>query len=134
MKRYNFLFFTVWCFRHFWCFGYIRPLRQFGHFERFKHSGRFSYCSNVLYLHFVALLRPLGLYERRANALKRFSEDFLKKDWNYPIELYGIGKYGNDSYRIFCLGEWKNVEPNDHKLNLYHEWIMEQDKLGLLKL
>ena len=30
-------------------------------------------------------------------------------DWQYPIELYGIGKYGNDSYRIFCTPEWKEV-------------------------
>ena len=25
--------------------------------------------------------------------------------WVYPDELHGIGKYGNDSYRIFCTGE-----------------------------
>jgi len=39
-----------------------------------------------------------------------FTDEFLEKDWNYPIELYGIGKYGNDSYRIFCIDEWKQVE------------------------
>ena len=28
----------------------------------------------------------------------------------YPIQLYGIGKYGDDSYRIFCCGaEWTDV-------------------------
>lgn len=36
-------------------------------------------------------------------------DDFLTKDWRYPIELHGIGKYGNDSYRIFCVNEWKHV-------------------------
>ena len=41
-----------------------------------------------------------------------FSEEFLRKDWKYPIELYGIGKYGNDSYRIFCVEEWKQVGTN----------------------
>jgi len=25
------------------------------------------------------------------------------------LELYGIGKYGNDSYRIFCVGDWRLV-------------------------
>ena len=36
-------------------------------------------------------------------------DEYLTKNWQYPIELYGIGKYGNDSYRIFCTGEWKEV-------------------------
>ena len=37
-------------------------------------------------------------------------EDFVTKDWEYPQELFGIGKYGNDSYRIFCCGaEWLEV-------------------------
>ena len=35
--------------------------------------------------------------------------EYLTKDWEYPIELHGIGMYGNDSYRIFCTGEWKEV-------------------------
>ena len=35
--------------------------------------------------------------------------DVLTKPWVYPDELHGIGKYGNDSYRIFCTGEWKEV-------------------------
>lgn len=37
-------------------------------------------------------------------------EEYLTKDWVYPEELHGIGKYGNDSYRIFCCGvEWLEV-------------------------
>ncbi|KAK2194251.1 hypothetical protein NP493_1g07029 [Ridgeia piscesae] len=69
------------------------------------------------------LLQPLGLHNKRAQILVRFSDEYLKKDWHYPIELYGIGKYGNDSYRIFCINEWKQVNPNDHKLNVYHQWL-----------
>ena len=38
-----------------------------------------------------------------------FLEEYLTKKWKYPEELYGIGKYGNDSYRIFCVNEWKQV-------------------------
>ena len=38
-----------------------------------------------------------------------FADEYLTKDWKYPIELHGIGKYGNDSYRIFCINEWKLV-------------------------
>ncbi len=49
----------------------------------------------------------------------------MTKDWTYPIELYGIGKYGNDSFRIFCVEEWRMVRPKDKMLNKYHEWLME---------
>ncbi|KAM4650524.1 methyl-CpG-binding domain protein 4 [Discoglossus pictus] len=78
------------------------------------------------------LMQPLGLHELRAKAIVRFSDEYLTKRWRYPIELHGIGKYGNDSYRIFCVNEWKEVHPEDHKLNKYHSWLWEnQDKLSL---
>ncbi|KAM9324381.1 methyl-CpG-binding domain protein 4 [Gastrophryne carolinensis] len=78
------------------------------------------------------ILQPLGLYELRAKTIVKFSEEYLTKKWRYPIELHGIGKYGNDSYRIFCVNEWKEVQPQDHKLNKYHAWLWEnKDKLGL---
>eukprot|EP00075_Anas_platyrhynchos_P034607 XP_027323860.1 methyl-CpG-binding domain protein 4 isoform X3 [Anas platyrhynchos] len=41
--------------------------------------------------------------------LNKTSDEYLTKQWKYPIELHGIGKYGNDSYRIFCVNEWKEV-------------------------
>jgi len=44
-------------------------------------------------------------------------------------DFKGVGKYGNDSYRIFCCGEWQDVQPTDHKLNSYHNWISSQYKL-----
>uniref|UniRef100_A0ABM5FJK6 Methyl-CpG-binding domain protein 4 n=1 Tax=Pogona vitticeps TaxID=103695 RepID=A0ABM5FJK6_9SAUR len=71
------------------------------------------------------LLKPLGLYELRAKTIIKFSDEYLVKQWKYPIELHGIGKYGNDSYRIFCVNEWKEVQPQDHKLNVYHTWLQE---------
>ncbi|XP_040448997.1 methyl-CpG-binding domain protein 4 isoform X1 [Falco naumanni] len=71
------------------------------------------------------LLKPLGLYELRAKTIIKFSDEYLSKQWKYPIELHGIGKYGNDSYRIFCVNEWKEVQPQDHKLNVYHAWLRE---------
>ncbi|KAI4894071.1 hypothetical protein NFI96_009900 [Prochilodus magdalenae] len=78
------------------------------------------------------LLQPLGLNSLRAKTLIRFSDEYLTKSWRYPVELYGIGKYGNDSYRIFCIGEWREVTPNDHKLNDYHTWLWENhERLGL---
>ncbi|XP_021265613.1 methyl-CpG-binding domain protein 4 isoform X2 [Numida meleagris] len=78
------------------------------------------------------LLRPLGLYALRAKTIIKFSDEYLSKQWKYPIELHGIGKYGNDSYRIFCINEWKEVQPQDHKLNIYHTWLWENhEKLSV---
>ncbi|XP_059965582.1 methyl-CpG-binding domain protein 4 isoform X1 [Mesoplodon densirostris] len=74
------------------------------------------------------LLKPLGLYDLRAKTIIKFSDEYLTKQWRYPIELHGIGKYGNDSYRIFCVNEWKQVHPEDHKLNKYHDWLWENHK------
>ena len=71
------------------------------------------------------LLQPMGLNNRRAKVILRFTQEYLYKDWIYPKELFGIGKYGNDSYRIFCINEWKHVKPMDKKLNLYHDWLVE---------
>uniref|UniRef100_A0A3Q3XMQ5 Methyl-CpG-binding domain protein 4 n=1 Tax=Mola mola TaxID=94237 RepID=A0A3Q3XMQ5_MOLML len=78
-------------------------------------------------------MKPLGLYELRAKTLIRFSEEYLTKQWHYPIELHGIGKYGNDSYRIFCVGEWRQVTPDDHMLNKYHTWLWENHATFNLK-
>ncbi|XP_065543370.1 methyl-CpG-binding domain protein 4 [Lathamus discolor] len=78
------------------------------------------------------LIKPLGLYELRAKTIIKFSDEYLSKQWKYPIELHGIGKYGNDSYRIFCVNEWKEVQPQDHKLNVYHTWLWEnRDRLSI---
>lgn len=78
------------------------------------------------------ILKPLGLYKLRAKIIIRFSDEYLTKQWRYPIELHGIGKYGNDSYRIFCVEEWKDVMPKDHMLNKYHSWLWENhEALGL---
>jgi methyl-CpG-binding domain protein 4 len=70
------------------------------------------------------MIKPLGLSERRSNSLVRMSNDYINKDWkDSPEVLYGIGKYGSDAYRIFCIGDWKNVAPKDHALNDYHQWL-----------
>ena len=73
-------------------------------------------------------LKPIGLYNRRAKSIKRFTSEFLCKKWKYPIELHGIGKYGNDSYKIFVLGEWRSTKPNDKMLNKYHEWLLHENE------
>ena len=41
----------------------------------------------------ATFLQPIGLNNRRARVIKRFTEDFLTKDWIYPkvIHQYALG-------------------------------------------
>jgi len=64
-----------------------------------------------------AVIRPLGFYNRRENTFRRMSQDFLAWDGVDATELYGIGQYGSESYRIFFLGE--RFEPQDKELRRY---------------
>lgn len=79
------------------------------------------------YHEIARLMQPLGLHKHRAKIIVRFSEEYLTKDWIYPNQLHGIGKYGNDTYRIFCVNEWRQVIPDDHMLNLYHRWLCKNE-------
>jgi len=73
------------------------------------------------------MIQPLGLSQRRSKALVRMSDDYINKKWrDNPEVLYGIGKYASDAYRIFCLGDWKDVQPRDNALNDYHTWLKNQ--------
>ncbi|GFS92081.1 methyl-CpG-binding domain protein 4 [Nephila pilipes] len=74
------------------------------------------------------ILTPLGLQDKKAKTILRFCDEYINKKWKYPIELHGIGKYGNDSYRIFCVNEWKLVNPKDHMLEKYHHWLKNSFK------
>jgi methyl-CpG-binding domain protein 4 len=72
------------------------------------------------------LLASLNMYNILSIA------DFLSKNWKYPIELYGIGKYGNDSYRLFCVNEWRIVQPDDILLSKYKDWLtLNEKQLGI---
>ena len=75
----------------------------------------------------IELIKPLGMYNKRAKTLKRFSKEFVEGDWRNAIDLHGIGKYGSDSDRIFYLGEWKSVEPTDGALKSYMKFLGEHD-------
>lgn len=64
------------------------------------------------------LIALLGFKNRRAQTIQKFSSDWLKMDWKDPIELYGIGRYGQDSWEIFQKGNL-DVEPTDGALFRY---------------
>lgn len=68
------------------------------------------------------MLRPLGLYNRRAKMIIRFSRAF-QDEWDDVLKLPGIGKYAADSYKIFVMGSL-DVMPTDSKLKKYKEWAV----------
>ena len=65
----------------------------------------------------VEIIRPLGLYNTRAERLIKMSEGYVN-GFNDVTELYGIGQYAKDSWEIFQLGN-RNVKPRDLVLQEY---------------
>ena len=65
----------------------------------------------------AGLLKPLGLYNRRAKSLKKMSEGYVK-GFKSVDELYGIGQYAKDSWEIFQNNN-KKVKPMDKVLQEY---------------
>ncbi|KAL3272270.1 hypothetical protein HHI36_022751 [Cryptolaemus montrouzieri] len=63
----------------------------------------------------------IGLVRTRATQVWRMSYDFVHKEWTDVNELYGVGKYAEDAYRIFHLGDF-SVEPTDRYLKIYKAW------------
>ena len=61
---------------------------------------------------------PLGMVNVRYTRLKRMTQDFLHWDGHDATLLYGIGKYGSDSYEIFFNQNY-TVEPTDKELKRY---------------
>jgi len=64
------------------------------------------------------VIEPLGMKKVRAERLYRMSEQFLDWDGEDATELYGIGKYGSDSYRLFFKKEMP-LDVGDHELQRY---------------
>jgi hypothetical protein len=64
----------------------------------------------------MSFLKPLGFYHVRTLTLREMTKAWLSK---VPYDrLPGIGKYGQDAYRIIVEGNL-NVEPEDEKLRAY---------------
>jgi methyl-CpG-binding domain protein 4 len=66
----------------------------------------------------VEILKPLGLSNKRAVTIKKFSGDWLVWDGVNVKDLYGIGNYGSDSWEIFQKGNL-DVKPKDGVLGDY---------------
>jgi methyl-CpG-binding domain protein 4 len=71
------------------------------------------------------LIKGLGFRKKRTDTIQRFSNDWVTRKWSEPKELYGIGKYAQDSWEIFQKGNL-NVEPTDGVLIKYLNWAKSQ--------
>jgi hypothetical protein len=69
----------------------------------------------------VDVLRPLGLQRRRAAALSKMSGEYA--NGIRPPDLFGCGKYANDSWTMFVEGELAE-DVKDGKLRLYVDWAL----------
>ena len=67
-----------------------------------------------------SIIAPLGMVNVRYQRLIRMSQDYLTWDGDDATMLYGIGKYGSDSYEIFFEHNYA-VEPKDKELLRYLE-------------
>ena len=66
----------------------------------------------------IEVIKSLGFYNRRENSIRKMTQSYLTWDGKDATMLYGIGKYGSDSYRLF----YKNEIPDnigDHELKRY---------------
>lgn len=69
------------------------------------------------------VIETLGLQQKRAAMIQRFSREYLDDSWTHVTQLHGIGKYAADAYAIFCSGDWGLVVPNDHMLVKYWKYL-----------
>ena len=92
-----------------------------GFFEKFPNAWKLLLSDKDT---IAEMLKDLGMKNVRANRIWRMSCDFINWDGEDATELFGIGKYGSDSYRIF----YKNEIPDniqDKELKRYVREEME---------
>ena len=62
----------------------------------------------------------LGMVNVRYKRLVEMTYNFMRWDLDDATKLYGIGKYGSDSYEIFFKQNYR-VDPTDKELKRYLE-------------
>jgi len=64
------------------------------------------------------IIWSLGMSTVKENRIRRMTANYVNWDGNDATKLYGIGKYGSDSYEIFFKHNY-TVEPLDKELRRY---------------
>ena len=70
----------------------------------------------------ATLLQELGMKYVRSHRIWRMTEEYLYWDGKDATELFGIGKYGSDSYEIF----YKNKIPDNVQDKELKRYIQEE--------
>ena len=70
----------------------------------------------------ATLLQELGMKYVRSHRIWRMTEEYLTWDGEDATELFGIGKYGSDSYEIF----YKNKIPDNVQDKELRRYIREE--------
>ena len=70
------------------------------------------------------MLKDIGMKNVRADRIYRMSQDYLNWDGNDATKLFGIGKYGSDSYEIF----YKHNIPDNVQDKELRKYIKSLDK------
>tara|TARA_R100001015_G_C4440549_1_gene34326 strand:- start:85 stop:477 length:393 start_codon:yes stop_codon:yes gene_type:complete len=68
------------------------------------------------------IIKELGMHNVRAQRIWRMSEEYLRWDGEDATKLFGIGKYGSDSYEIF----YKNNIPDNVQDKELKRYIREE--------
>ena len=68
------------------------------------------------------IIKELGMHNVRAQRIWRMSEEYLRWDGEDATKLFGIGKYGSDSYQIF----YKNKIPENVQDKELKRYIREE--------
>jgi methyl-CpG-binding domain protein 4 len=79
----------------------------------------------------IDIIKPLGMYNIREKRLRKMSQDYLTWDKVDAKMLYGIGKYGSDSYEIFFKNNY-TVQPTDKELIRYLNEEVNQSQRTIL--
>jgi methyl-CpG-binding domain protein 4 len=64
------------------------------------------------------IIWSLGMSNIKENRIRRMTKDYIRWDGEDAGQLYGIGKYGSDSYEIFFKHNY-TVDPTDKELRRY---------------
>lgn len=90
---------------------------RFNLFERYPTTMSLAAADDI---ELKDIIRHLGMQNRRATTLKKFSEQWIKNFGTFknPRELYGIGRYVSDSWKIFIDKNY-DIMPTDKVLKKY---------------
>ena len=108
----------------------LEPIIE-GFFQKYQTPEDMVSC---LYDDLVSDIKCLGLANRRAKTLKKFSLELLEMFSQDDVKsvrvskLYGCGKYASDAFSLFFVGNWRDIEPSDHALNDYHNFLQKNIK------